>query len=938
MKFIFIIFLFLINLANLSANNTILLTNEEKEFLKNNQPIRLHNEKNWPPYNFNEYDIPKGFSIDYMNLVAQKLDIQVKYISGYSWDEFMEMLKKNELDVIINIAKNKEREVFFDFTTPFHSAANAIYVKKGNEHIDSLKKLEGKTIVMPKGFFAQQYIEKNHPEIKQILVKDSLEALKTLSLGKADATIDKKNVLDYIISTQNISNVIPTNYIDEEQLISEIRLGTSKNKPLLNSILQKAQNSITEEELLNLKRKWFGSNEIKNEHMFLSTEEKRYLKDKQSIKICSSVNLKPIEFYENGVIQGINSDLLNILTRKLEIKFEKIKIHNLEMAKEYLRNGTCEILSTTLEDNSLKNFALLSNPISSYKLAIITQKNKPVVEDINEILNQTLAKKSDSENLNYFKNKYPNIEIYETKDDYETLESINNNKAYYAIEPLPVVAYYMSKYALNNIFISRYIDETELTSKLAVSKENLILYNILNKAISEINEQEKIRIFAKWTNFSIKEPFDYAVLWKTLIIIFIIIVILSYRQFVLKKHNKELKIAKDEIEEKNRVIAKQKELFEKLYEKSADGVLLIKNKKITDCNEASTNILKYSKNELLGKNLSDISPIFQTNGIKSIVKESEKIEEALKKGQCNFEWIHQDKNGKNLWIEIVLTVIEIENELVIHTVIRDINQRKLMEKELESLTNKLEDRIDEEIKKNEEKTAQLIQQSRLAQMGEMLSMIAHQWRQPLTAISATTNNLLLKMLLNEKTPTKEVENELLLINEYSQHLSLTIDDFRNFFKSDKIKKEIKVEDIIEKALSIIKTSFESKDVNLITNYKFNQEIVTYSTEVQQVILIILKNAEDALVEKDILDKKIFIETTEQEGLVVIKIEDNAGGISDNIINKIFDPYFSTKKEKDGTGIGLYMSKIIINEHCMGSLYVKNGENGAIFEIRLPKKL
>ena len=150
--------------------------------------------------------------------------------------------------------------------------------------------------------------------------------------------------------------------------------------------------------------------------------------------------------------------------------------------------------------------------------------------------------------------------------------------------------------------------------------------------------------------------------------------------------------------------------------------------------------LKYSKNELLGKNLSDISPLFQTNGIKSIVKESEKIDEALKKGQCNFEWIHQDKNGKNLWIEIVLTVIEIENELVIHTVIRDINQRKLMEKELESLTNKLEDRIDEEIKKNEEKTAQLIQQSRLAQMGEMLSMIAHQWRQPLTAISATTNN------------------------------------------------------------------------------------------------------------------------------------------------------------------------------------------------------
>ena len=938
MKFFFIFFLFFINYSILSANNSaVILTEEEKEFLKNNQPLKLHNEKNWPPYNFNEYATPKGFSIDYMNLIAQKLDIQVEYIFGPTWDEFMEMLKKDELDVIINIAKNKEREVFFDFTTPFHNAENAIYVKKGNENIDSLKKLEGKTIVMPKGFFAQQYIENNYPEIKQILVKDSLEALKLLSLGKADATVDKKNVLDYIISTQNISNVIPTNYVNDERLVSEIRLGTSKNKPLLNSILQKAQDSISEEELLNLKRKWFGSNEIKNERMFLSAEEKKYLKEKQVIKICSAINLKPIEFYENGLIQGINSDLLNILARKLEIKFEKIKIHNFEIAKEYLRNGTCEVLSTTIEDSSLKNFATVSHPISSYRLAIITQKNKPVVESIDEILNQTLAKKSTSENIDYLRFKYPSLEVYETKDDYETLESVNNNKAYYAIEPLPVVAYYMSKYAFNNIFISRYID-LELTSKFIIKKEDTQLLKILNKAILEINEQEQMKIFAKWTNLSIKEPFDYAVLWKTLVIIFVIIAILTYRQFVLKKHNNALKIAKNEIEEKNRLIAKQKELFEKLYAKSADGVLLIKNKKITDCNEASSNILKYTKEELIEKCLSDISPIFQENGIKSVIKENQKIDEALKIGQSSFEWIHQDKEQNKLWIEVVLTVIEINNELVIHTVIRDINQRKTMEKELESLTNRLEERIEEEIKKNEEKTAQLIQQSRLAQMGEMLSMIAHQWRQPLTAISATTNNLLLKILLNEKIPTKEVENELTLINEYSQHLSLTIDDFRNFFKSDKVKKEIKIENIIEKALSIIKTSFESKNVTLTTSYKFNQDIITYDAEVQQVILIILKNAEDALIEKDIKEKKIFIETSEQEGFAVIKIEDNAGGISNSIINRVFDPYFSTKKEKDGTGIGLYMSKIIINEHCMGSLYVENGENGAIFEIRLPKKL
>ena len=116
---------------------------------------------------------------------------------------------------------------------------------------------------------------------------------------------------------------------------------------------------------------------------------------------------------------------------------------------------------------------------------------------------------------------------------------------------------------------------------------------------------------------------------------------------------------------------------------------------------------------------------------------------------------------------------------------------------------------------------------------------------------------------------------------------------------------------------------------------FNENIITYPTEIQQVILIILKNAEDVLIEKNIENKKIFIETSKNEHLVKIKIEDNAGGISSKIIDKIFDPYFSTKKEKEGTGIGLYMSKIIIHEHCNGTLKVKNGKFGASFEIKLP---
>jgi two-component system, NarL family, sensor histidine kinase EvgS len=931
MKFIFIL---IILISSLNARNyNINLTEEEQLFLQKNQPLRLHNEDYWPPYNFNENNIPKGFVIDYMNLIAKKLGIKVEYISGHSWNEFMEMLKTDQIDAIINISKNKQREEFFEFTNVYHIAANAIYVKKGNEDIDSLEKLEGKTIVMPKGFFAQQLLEEYYPKIKQIHVKDSLEALRLLSLGKADATIDKKNVLDYIISTKNISGVVATNYVNDDRLVSYISIAVSKNKSILKSILNKAQDSISDKELLDLKRKWFGNNEIVDNKSFLSKEEKNYISNNNIIKMCNIVNLKPIEFYENKNVQGINIDLLNLIGKKINVRYEHIIVQDYETAKKYLEDKVCDILPTTSKNEDLVNI-LFTNPILSYKLAIITQKGKPVVQDIDEIINKTMAKKYDSENLDILKNNYPNINIKETKNDYETFEAVNSNKVYYAMEPLPVVAYYMSKFAFNNIFISRYTDIL-LTSQLAISKDNVLLYNIFNRAIEQISENEHNEIFNKWTNLSIKMPFDYSFIWKISFAILLLIIIVTYRQIILNKHNKTLRLINNEIEKKNRQIAKQKELFEKLYNKSSDGVLLLKNKKITDCNEAAIKILHYSKNELIGKYLYEISPKFQNDGQSSNLKSINKLNETLKNGICNFEWITTNKDHKKLWIEVVLTSIEINNNLVIHAVIRDINKRKQMEKKLEVLTYNLEEKIKIEIEKNEEKTAQLIQQSRFAQMGEMISMIAHQWRQPLTAITATTNNLLLKNLLNKEISKETLDEELSLITEYTQHLSFTIDDFRNFFKSDKEKVESKIEDTIDKAINIIKTSFESKEINLITNYKFNENITTYTTEIQQVILILLKNAEDALVENEIKNKTIEITTYKENELAIIEIQDNAGGIDSDIIYKIFDPYFSTKKEKEGTGIGLYMSKIIIKDHCKGEITASNNQDGAIFKIKLP---
>ena len=244
---------------------------------------------------------------------------------------------------------------------------------------------------------------------------------------------------------------------------------------------------------------------------------------------------------------------------------------------------------------------------------------------------------------------------------------------------------------------------------------------------------------------------------------------------------------------------------------------------------------------------------------------------------------------------------------------------------------KLEKKIREAIEQTQLKDQQLLDQSRLAQMGEMISMIAHQWRQPLSAIGSVSISLNLSARMN-KLDKKIVIEKTDKISTYVQHLSRTIDDFRDFFKPNKTKSNVTYNEIINSTLDIIEVSIINNNIKIIKD--LNSEIIlhTYPNDLKQVILNILKNAKDALLENNIHNPYIKISTYDN----ILTISDNAGGIKHDIIDKIFDPYFSTKSEKNGTGLGLYMSKMIIEEHCGGTISVLNSDEGAVFKIELKK--
>jgi len=238
-------------------------------------------------------------------------------------------------------------------------------------------------------------------------------------------------------------------------------------------------------------------------------------------------------------------------------------------------------------------------------------------------------------------------------------------------------------------------------------------------------------------------------------------------------------------------------------------------------------------------------------------------------------------------------------------------------------------KVKEEVEKNREKEQMLMHQSKLAALGEMLGNIAHQWRHPITRLSLLIQNFEMAYKMG-KIDDKFVNKFKNQAFEQINYMSDTIDDFTNFFKKDKEKQKFFVRDVIEDALKLLEGRL--KNIELIKEYEARIEIIGYKTEFSQVILNILNNAIDVLNERDIKNKKIWIRIKKN----LIEIEDNAGGVPEEIKEKIFEPYFTTKFQSQGTGIGLYMSKIIITKHFNSKLEVQNTQNGALFRIILGK--
>ncbi|MGB5867274.1 MAG: transporter substrate-binding domain-containing protein [Arcobacteraceae bacterium] len=567
------------------------LTSSEQSYLKEKKILKVQNLNDFAPFNFNENNIPMGYAVDYLNLIANTLNIKIEYISGKSWTEYMEMLQNNQIDIIPFIAHNTQREKYIAFTDFNHvEYTTAIAVKK-DLSINSVTDLVDKTIAVTKNTFLHRFLTKNFPKQKLLLTKTTSEALEALSNSKADAVIGSLPSLNYYIQRNWFSN-LKTAIIDDLGLPehTQLPMGVAKNNLLLKSVLEKANSTIPLNTIRDLKRKWMDVDlGIPNIHF--NEDQKSYLQNKKEIKLCIDPDWMPYEKISDGKYIGISSDYMQYFEKMLDTKIRLVETKTWTETLVFAQSRKCDIISLANETNSRKEYFNFTKSYINVPLTIATTIHEPFINDMETVLaNKSIGIVKGYSYAEILKENYPLIQLKEIDNITEGLKQVKSGKLFGFIGTLSALGYQIQNNYIGQLKIAGKFDET-VNFKIAVRNDEPLLTNIFNSVIDTISKKQSEDILHKWVNVQYQKKVEYTLLWQITVVFALILLVILYKNRTVNKLNEKILEAKKEIEEQQMMVDK----YVLMLTTDLKGY-------ITNINQAYCNAIGYSKDEAIGKN------------------------------------------------------------------------------------------------------------------------------------------------------------------------------------------------------------------------------------------------------------------------------------------------------------------------------------------------
>jgi len=876
----------------INNSSKLQLSKQEVNFIKKKKDIFIANEFDWVPFDYYENNTPKGYIIDYVKLISQKLGLNPIFITD-KWSNLINQTKKGDIDVLPVISYNKKREDYLLFSKTYSKQELSLVTSSSKNDIVHVKDLDNKKIGMIKNWNITNILKKDYPNINVIEFDSIIDIFDAIQNNFIDATIQNNILANYFIN-KNYHGILKTTlHINLKSFNPNLYMGIRKDLPMLHGLINKAILSISDKELELLENKW-----IKPINDIEFTEKEKEFIEYTTINVSTGSGWAPFTFADNNKLYGISIDFWKYIEQKTNIKSNVVTNYKFSDSLNNFKEKKTDIVLATAKTLDKEKLGIFTNQYMTAPIGIATLNDKQYISNIKELVNKKIAVGENYSAHNLLKTKYPNIEFVFVKGVKEGLEYVSNNKAYAYVDIMPVLSYSIEKYSFTNIKIS---GQTGVDFKLVsmIRSDYPLLKSIIDKTLRNMSYEEKNKILEKWLKAKIEKDYDYSLFGKVILGFVIILLFVLYKNRQLQTYQHKLEKAQEETQN-------SLENFKTVMNLNIAGIIIIKNKKILYANDEIIRILGFNdQSKLLNKNISLVLAL----------DDIEKINSSIKDTNESYDSKAKKSNGD------VIPVLIRTNSIVF----KNTNSIILSIVDLSEIKNK------EQI---------ILEQSKMASLGEMIGNIAHQWRQPLSYISTAASGMKVQKefgQLSDEEFIKLVDG----ITDTTMYLSQTIDDFRDYIKGGKVKKEFQIKSCIDRVLSLMEGTFKNHYITVETQID-NTTITGFENELNQVLLNLLTNSKDALKDINQKDRKIFINSFKEDEKLVIEVIDSGGGIEDDIMKRVFEPYFSTKNNSQGTGLGLYMTHNIITKSMNGEIKIKNlsykkYDKCTMFTIKLPIK-
>ncbi len=533
-----------------------LLTEEEKIWIAENPIIKSTNEPAWAPLDFIRNGEAVGFSIDYLNLVAQKVGLQVEYINGYSWEEMLAMLRRGEIDISQSIILTPEREEYLNFTEPYLDMPMVYFGRKGGERINSIDDLADKRIGIIKGSVPYGIYKANYSHFNLIEFESTIDALKALSAGAIDVNAGILPVSQFMINTNLLPGieVIGDTFFPETNNSEQIRLAARKDLPMLHSILEKGMAAVSDEEFTEIAIKWQTiQTSAQGLDIGLTVEEREWLMANPVINVGVDPALAPLEFInQNGDIEGIAGSYLDKISQRLNVEFRWAGNETWLEALEAINNKTADLLTVATPTDERREFLIFTDGYINISYVIFAREGGDVFANLDTLNDRRISQVEGFAISDFIARDYPGIEIVytETAEEAIRLASIGEVDAYVGSMPL-------ATYAITNegyINMSAVGDTPYRASNAMGIRSDLpLLASAMNKALRAITEAEKAEISRTWLDFRRPEVVDYTLVWQIIGIAGIVVIMIMVRNYSLRKE-----VARRQVVEKQLIRLQEK--------------------------------------------------------------------------------------------------------------------------------------------------------------------------------------------------------------------------------------------------------------------------------------------------------------------------------------------------------------------------------------------